>query len=74
VAIDFPNSPTVNDEFTVDNRTWVWTGVSWDSKTITSIQINDLSDATITSPVNGELLMYNGDLWVNEGNVDGGSA
>jgi hypothetical protein len=27
--IDFPNSPTVNDEFTVDGKTWIWTGVVW---------------------------------------------
>lgn len=30
-AIDFPNSPTVNETFSVGNRTWIWTGVSWDA-------------------------------------------
>jgi hypothetical protein len=29
-AINFPDSPTVNDEFTVDGRTWKWTGVVWE--------------------------------------------
>jgi hypothetical protein len=29
-AIDFPNSPTVNDEFVVGGRTWKWTGTFWE--------------------------------------------
>jgi hypothetical protein len=29
-AINFPDSPTVNDEFTVDGRTWKWTGTVWE--------------------------------------------
>ncbi len=28
-AIDFPNSPQVNDTFTSGSQTWVWTGTSW---------------------------------------------
>lgn len=30
-TIDFPNSPTVDQEFTSGNRTWIWNGVSWDA-------------------------------------------
>jgi len=30
-AIDFPNSPSVNDLFTVGTRTWRWTGTIWES-------------------------------------------
>jgi hypothetical protein len=29
-AIDFPNSPTLNQEFTAGSRTWKWTGVVWE--------------------------------------------
>jgi hypothetical protein len=29
-AINFPDSPTVNDEFVVGGRTWKWTGVVWE--------------------------------------------
>lgn len=32
MAINFPDSPTVNDEFTYENRTWVWNGATWDIK------------------------------------------
>lgn len=28
-AIDFPNSPSVNDTFTVGDKTWRWDGVYW---------------------------------------------
>jgi hypothetical protein len=29
-AIDFPNSPTVGQLFTVGETTWEWTGVLWE--------------------------------------------
>jgi hypothetical protein len=28
-AIDFPNSPTTGDVFTVGNVSWTWTGAVW---------------------------------------------
>jgi hypothetical protein len=37
-AIDFPNSPSVNDTFTVGERTWKWTGSTWDIVVTTQIQ------------------------------------
>jgi hypothetical protein len=30
-AVDFPNSPSVNDTFSVGERTWKWTGTAWDA-------------------------------------------
>jgi len=29
MAIDFPNSPTVNDTFTAAGRTWTYSGSAW---------------------------------------------
>jgi hypothetical protein len=29
-AIDFPNSPSVNDTHTVGNRVWKWNGTVWE--------------------------------------------
>ena len=29
-TINFPDSPVVNDTFTVDGKTWIWTGTVWD--------------------------------------------
>lgn len=36
-AINFPDSPTVNDEFTVDGRTWKWTGTVWEFIGVASV-------------------------------------
>lgn len=30
-AIDFPNSPSVDDTYTAGGRTWKWTGIVWES-------------------------------------------
>lgn len=32
-AIDFPNTPSVNDTFTASGRTWTWNGSVWASNT-----------------------------------------
>jgi len=29
-AINFPDSPVTDDTFTVDGKTWIWTGTVWD--------------------------------------------
>jgi hypothetical protein len=31
MPIDFPDSPDVDDLFTVGDRTWRWTGTAWDT-------------------------------------------
>jgi hypothetical protein len=33
-AIDFPNSPEINDTHVVGNRSWKWTGAIWESVAI----------------------------------------
>jgi hypothetical protein len=38
-AIDFPNSPSVNDTFTASGRTWQWDGTVW-----------NMVAATVTGP------------------------
>lgn len=31
-AVNFPDNPTLNQTFSVGDRTWKWTGVSWDAE------------------------------------------
>ena len=31
MPIDFPDSPVVNDTFTLNGRTWEWNGTTWDA-------------------------------------------
>jgi hypothetical protein len=53
MAIDFPNSPTTNDTYTVGSRTWTWTGSNWELKAISipagSITTTELADRSIGS-------------------------
>jgi hypothetical protein len=34
-AIDFPNSPTLNQVFTAGDRSWKWNGTAWTSNNVT---------------------------------------
>ena len=43
-AIDFPNSPSVNQTFTVGERTWKWTGTAWD--VVVTTQVTGATGAT----------------------------
>jgi len=36
MAIDFPNSPTVNQSFTAGGNTWIWDGIAWTLQRITT--------------------------------------
>lgn len=40
---------------------------------LTSVSLNSISDVTITSPTNGQVLTYNGSIWVNS-DATGGSS
>jgi microcystin-dependent protein len=65
MAIDFPNSPSTNDEFTVGSKTWKWDGSAW--RLVgggVSLGIDDLLDVNTTGAESGEFLKYNGESWI----------
>lgn len=64
-AVDFPNSPSVNDEFTSGTRTWIWDGSVWLLKGV-AISLDVLSDVTLTTPASGQTLIYDGSDWINQ--------
>ncbi len=66
MAIDFPNSPSVNDVFTVGNKSWTWDGVTWKSVAATSANLAGLSSVSIASPQVGHTLKWDGTQWVNQ--------
>jgi hypothetical protein len=35
MPINFPDNPSVNDEFQAQGRTWIWNGISWDAAVAT---------------------------------------
>jgi hypothetical protein len=53
MAIDFPNSPTTNDTYTVGSRTWTWTGTNWELKTgafgAGTVGTTELADNAVTT-------------------------
>lgn len=70
-AIDFPNSPTLNQIFSASGRTWKWNGTSWGSVAGDAVAI--ISDTAPTSATSGDLwysstdgrtYIYYGNVWV----------
>jgi hypothetical protein len=59
MAVDFPNSPSVNDEFTSGARTWIWSGSVWLLKQTINVEVGNLNDVTLTNLANGDALLYN---------------
>jgi hypothetical protein len=73
-ALDFPNSPSINDEYTVNGVTYVWDGDAWGSatavvyentvQTITNKTINatnnTITNISLTTGVTGTLPVANG--------------
>jgi hypothetical protein len=70
MAIDFPNSPTTNQQFTSGDKTWTYDGEKWVLSTpVVASVLNDLSDVTVPTPSTGQYLAWNGSAWVNSGIV-----
>lgn len=47
MAIDFPNSPTTNQIFTVGNKMWRWNGEKWVSETTAVASYYDVYDLNV---------------------------
>lgn len=60
---------------TGDNKTYIYDGNAWVELSSSAVgSLNDLTDVTITTPVNNNVLRYNGANWINgillSGNID----
>lgn len=64
-ALNFPASPSVDDLYTANGRTWKWDGTSWNIEPANA-KLSTLEDVSLTSPTSGESLHYNGTNWVNK--------
>ena len=54
MAINFPDSPSVNDTHTVGTTTWVWTGTVWNIQARSAVQMT-VSETPPASPIPGDL-------------------
>lgn len=77
MALDFPNSPAVNDTFTSGGRTWKYTGTTWDLVPVSHTHaMASLVDFNVGTPATGQTFVYNGTKWANsaalpQASVDG---
>jgi len=72
MAINFPDSPSVNDTYTVGDRTWVWDGTTW--TVIVGGVPTSISEFNITGDLNvGQDAEVDGILTANHihGNIAG---
>lgn len=49
-AIDFPNSPDVDDVFTAGNSSYRWTGTAWVSNNLGQVEWDDITGKPTTFP------------------------
>lgn len=47
MAMNFPDSPTVGQEFTANGRTWIWDGYVWAARGVTPIDPQKIEDNLI---------------------------
>lgn len=60
MAIDFPNSPSLNQTFTVGNRTWIYDGTAWN--VYNNLTAETLPGTTLNSNITGSSLTSVGTL------------
>ena len=54
-AIDFPDSPSVGDQFTAFGKVWEWDGTVWDGKSTAISALIDGGDPQTTFGVGNEI-------------------
>ena len=66
MAIDFPNSPTLNQTHTASGRTWSYDGEKW-LLVPNPLYLDDIFDVDLTSttPSAGDVLSFDGSNWVS---------
>jgi hypothetical protein len=65
MAVNFPNTPTLNEEFSAGDRTWLWNGTYWEA-TSTTVGYTGSAGAVVatisaTPPSTPSL----GDVWID---------
>lgn len=79
MALNFPSTsgePTDGSFRTLQETTfgdvlYAWTGVYWHS--IGTVQLGQLADVNVTDGESQDVLVYNGEAWLNEEDLNGGT-
>lgn len=48
MAINFPTSPALNDEYSFGGSTWIWNGTGWQQKVVLAVVTPQVQSATVT--------------------------
>lgn len=65
MALDFPNTPSLNQVFTASGSTWIWNGKAWLKQIVNSDKLDDIGDVVAATPSLNDVLIYNGTSWIN---------
>jgi hypothetical protein len=66
MALNFPNSPS--DGQIYENFAWNAQVGAWQIRAL--FELNEIQDVTAPAPLEGDLLYYNGNEWVNAAPAD----
>lgn len=66
MALDFPNSPSINQVYSTEGASWVWNGTAWIREATITDSINSIGDVVITSVAPGDFLRHDGSNWIND--------
>lgn len=56
---------------TLGDVLYAWSGVYWHA--IGTVELGDLANVSVTDGQSQDVLIYNGEAWANEADVNGGS-
>ena len=68
MPLNFPDSPSVNQEFSANGKSWRWNGSKWVAVTraLVNTNLDDIGNVNAGIPSSGDFLKWNGTAWVND--------
>jgi hypothetical protein len=69
-----PVSPELDMPIAIVTRSHASTGIIFIRMWNQGVDLAEVNDVALTSPTSGDLLRYNGTIWINSSVLDGGSA
>jgi hypothetical protein len=71
---DEPISPDLDMSVAIVTRSHASTGIIFVRMWSQGVDLAEVNDVAITTPTTGDILRYNGTIWINSSVLDGGSA
>ena len=68
MPLNFPDSPSINQEFSANGKSWRWNGSKWVAVTraLVNTNLDDIGNVNAGIPSSGDFLKWNGTAWVND--------